>query len=493
MKATPQQLDLYRWIDSGSGHGLLTSVAGSGKTTSIIECLNFIDDEDQVILCSFTKLIAGELANRVKERNFINVNSTTLNSLGWGLCRENIPNVKLDQFKTDNILKYHLSSTPLERWFQEKVYSVVKGSLKRVVGLLKSYVVRNNTSDWIDRILKDFDIELPDGSSDQADYARENFKKLVDKVYWTSVEFTQECDFDDQKMMPCYYGWKGKAPAWIIVDECQDVNFCDIKLIESFLGIYKNQPTRLLFVGDPNQSIYGFRGSLPDACDQIKEKFNCKELKLTICFRCPDKVLELAKEIVPIIEVICRTTAPLVKRCLEFVRKGIPALVKGKDLGRSLLQLMDIIIKELEKSGIFEDPLNMDYLRRFIKELGLYKSQLVQNYSAAGRDEAAIAISDRCEALESFCLDSKLLAEVAGKIDSLFQDNVSENDVILFLSGHRCKGLQQKRIYFLRSDLCPHSKAKSKTALIQEKNLKYVIITRSESELYFVQKEDDEK
>lgn len=526
---TPEQDKLFKWVDRGTGNGVLISVAGSGKTTSIIQALNYIDDQDSVIVCSFTKLVAQELERRVKEEKFTNVNSTTLNSLGWGLCKQNVRGVKLDQFKTLNILRHYMSKMPIDREMQDKVIKAVGGTVKRVVGLLKGYVVKRSDhfSTALGMVLNSHDIEMPEGESPQAKYARANFDEIVEAVYWISVDFVQEMDFDDQKFMPVFHGWSGTPAAWVIVDECQDCNLCDIELVRKFTGLYKSQqgvttPTRTLWVGDPNQSIYGFRGSLPDAVQNIVATFNCHEMALTVCWRCPDKVLEKAREIVPIITgpnpnprgegivetitteefkksatigdyVICRTTTPLVKRCLEFVRRDIPAMVKGKDVGRSLIELMEIIyvlLKKADPNILYTDE---EYLPTFINELGLYKSQQVAALSKANREEQAIAISDKCEALEAFCLDAGKITEVRSKIESLFADNVDEDSVVLFLTGHKAKGLQRKRVFFLRPDLCPHPRAKSGNARVQEGNLRYVITTRSEAELYFVTKEKDEK
>jgi DNA helicase-2/ATP-dependent DNA helicase PcrA len=526
MKNTPEQEQLFLWVDKRSGHGILNSVAGSGKTTSIIQCLNYIDDEHPVIVCSFTKMVAVELDKRVRAERFTNVNSTTLNALGWALCKQNVRDVKLDQFKTDNILRYQLARLGLEKTFQQKIFTTAKGTVKRVIGLLKGYVVRpdiDNFKEAVKKIVVSHDIDPIEGTTEQAIWARENLLTLIESVYRTSISFLQEMDFDDQKFMPVYHGWGGESPAFIIVDECQDSNVCDIKLVKSLVGVYKGQPTRTLWVGDPKQSIYGFRGSLPDAMDQIKDEFNCHEMSLSVCWRCPDKVLAMAREICPIITgptpnprgegtvetvttpefkegvevgdyVICRTSAPLVKRCLELVRRNIPAMVKGKDLGRTLLTLIESIQERLQKAGIPQVGTDKEeYLRAFVRELQLYKSEQVMALDNAGREEQAIAISDKCEGLEAFCLDATALPEVALKIESLFADDVKDDEVVLFLTGHKAKGLQRKRVWFLRPDICPHPRAKSANAQTQERNLRYVIITRSESELYFVTREKDEK
>ena len=518
MTNTPEQIALFKWIENGTGHGLLNSVAGSGKTTSIIQSLNYIDDTLPVTVCSFTKLVAGELRKRVEAEKFTNVDSTTLNSLGWKLCKANVRGVVLDPFKSQNILRYHLSQGSLDREMQDKVHSAMRSVIVRMVSLLKSYVVRKDLGEWIDKIIKLHDIELPEGSSDEVKYGRQHFKKLVGLTYATSIEFKQECDFDDQKFQPVYHGWKGKAPAFIVVDECQDVNVCDIQLVKLMM----NDSTRALWVGDPRQSIYGFRGSLPDACEQIKARFDCQEMGLTCNWRCPDKVLALAQKTVPqicgpvpnprgegVVEdvetkafvksarvgdfVISRTTAPLVKRCLQLLQMGTPAMVKGKDLSRTLIELMDKIHARLQKAGFKTQTHDVAYHTEFIKELSLYKSEEVFKLEKAGREEFAVQISDRCEALEVFCLQANSTAAVVAKIESLFADEVDESKVVLFLTGHKSKGLENDRVFFLRPDMCPHPKAVSKTAQIQEENLRYVIVTRARKELYMVLKEADEK
>lgn len=47
----------------------------------------------------------------------------------------------------------------------------------------------------------------------------------------------------------------------VCCDEAQDFNICQIKMVERFA----QQGSRVIFVGDPNQSIYAFRGSCTSA------------------------------------------------------------------------------------------------------------------------------------------------------------------------------------------------------------------------------------
>jgi superfamily I DNA/RNA helicase len=61
-----------------------------------------------------------------------------------------------------------------------------------------------------------------------------------------------------------------------------------------------------------------------------------------------------------------------------------------------------------------------------------------------------------------------------------------ERQFVTLSTIHKVKGLERKRVFILRPDLVPHPLAETPPALEQEFNLRYVAITRSQSELYFV-------
>ena len=65
---------------------------------------------------------------------------------------------------------------------------------------------------------------------------------------------------------PIDNGWKSKQYDIVLVDECQDLNPQQI----AFLGCIPTK--RVVFVGDVNQAIYGFRGSDPYAIEKIKRQ-----------------------------------------------------------------------------------------------------------------------------------------------------------------------------------------------------------------------------
>lgn len=78
---------------------------------------------------------------------------------------------------------------------------------------------------------------------------------------------------------------------WVIVDEFQDCDNLQFSFIRSLTG----KETRLFAVGDPNQSIYGWRGGKPDIFAEFKEEFHAKEFALPLNYRSNATILEAAR------------------------------------------------------------------------------------------------------------------------------------------------------------------------------------------------------
>lgn len=84
----------------------------------------------------------------------------------------------------------------------------------------------------------------------------------------------------------------------ILVHNCQDLSL----LQQMFVSKLNTGNNRFIFVGDRNQSIYAFSGADTHSIDRLKYNFQPKELPLSICYRCPKKIIKLAQQIVPSIE-----------------------------------------------------------------------------------------------------------------------------------------------------------------------------------------------
>lgn len=504
---TPEAFDIFREIEFGTGNIVIEAVAGAGKTTNIVEALCYIDEVHKILMCSFTTEAAKQLGDKIAEQGFKNVSSSTLNAAGWGCCwlgQGRKP--ELDANKTTGILGNYFPNRFRDD-DQMAVYNTIKGPLKRLIGLAKGLVLEPEafTLKILDIAVK-YSVELPDpGKSDFEHKCWQAIIDLAPRVYEDSINMHHIMDFDDQKFMPVYHDYPCPRYKYVFVDEAQDCNRCDLLLTRKLMA----PGGRAIFVGDRYQAIYMFRGSMSDAMDVIVEQFQAKVMPLTVCWRCPDLVIEQAQTIVPHIQAptpnpngpgvvktlksdefyetvqpgdycIARTTVVVVGACLRLLAKGVRASVLGKEVGGTLKELISTVLKE----GKLTKDVDMG---EFVAALKTYKAENIARLQKQEKEDLAEMVSDRCETLELFCQECKTIDAITLKIDSLFVKNATPG--VTLMTGHKCKGLQNKRVFFLRPDLCPSPRAKTEEAYQQEMNLKYVILTRAQESLYFVVKD----
>ena len=99
-------------------------------------------------------------------------------------------------------------------------------------------------------------------------------------------------DFDDLLRNAALLLHKGNwSPDWIVVDEFQDCDGLQEELIRAMAG----ERTRLFAVGDPNQSIYGWRGGSRDVFDRFRREYGAVEFPLPVNYRSSATILEAAR------------------------------------------------------------------------------------------------------------------------------------------------------------------------------------------------------
>jgi len=86
--------------------------------------------------------------------------------------------------------------------------------------------------------------------------------------------------------------------SYIFIDEFQDTNKLQFELIEHIAKEHKN----LTVVGDPNQSIYGFRGAYRESFNHFKEVFGVNDesdvFTLDKSYRSPNRVLKVSHQLI---------------------------------------------------------------------------------------------------------------------------------------------------------------------------------------------------
>jgi hypothetical protein len=280
----------------------------------------------------------------------------------------------------------------------------------------------------------------------------------------------------------------------ILVHNCQDTNKNQIALAMKSI-----KPSgRIVAVGDRYQSLYGFRGADVDAVPNLIENLKAETLPLSITYRCPKVVVEMVNQKFPDIPleapewakegeirsittnvadteytpgdmVLCRTNAPLVEPAFSLIRRGIKAIIRGRDIGKGLQAL----IRKMKAVDMNDLMFRLTEYRNIEVGKLLNSEKGSQAQSLQDKVDTIIALSDGINSI----------TELEIRIEEIFSD---ENEGVVFSSVHRAKGLEAKRVYILHSELMPHPLSKKSWELQQEQNIIYVAYTRSLSELIFV-------
>lgn len=460
------QKKIFVDIAKGTGNTVVIARAGSGKTTTIVEGFKFIPRGKKTLMAAFNKIIAEELKARAPSY----VECCTLHSLGYRAVRLNFGNtVTLDNRKMSTIFETMIG----DDWD-------LNMQLCKCASLCKGFLWDSPAK--ITELIEKFGI-------DTGELKEEQFIKYVIQALGYAKSQKQIVDFDDMIWFPFIYNLNVGKYDYVFVDEAQDLNAAQIAMSLSAV----KADGRIIAVGDPHQSIYQFRGADSEAIPNIVARTNAKTLPLSVSYRCPKLVIELAQQVVPDIEhspdaplgvveymmvgdllksvskgdfVLSRTNAPLVKYCMALLKIGVPANIQGRDIGANL----NYFIKKSKCKTI----------ETLIKYIEKWRKTEVARLIVEKKDVETC--NDKAETLTNLCEDISTIKELKDRIDALFDDTDDHNKVI-FSTTHKAKGLERDRVFVLSWTY--RSKGAGGG---EESNLWYVAITRAKKELYIVQK-----
>src|SRR5262249_12707986 len=143
--------------------------------------------------------------------------------------------------------------------------------------------------------------------------------------------------------------------------------------------------------------------------------------------------------------IIARRNAPLVELAFQLIADGVPVLLRGRDIGKGLLDL----IYRLE-------PRDLIHL---LTELETYRDRQLEKLARKDAPEAAVqALHARVMCLKELASQSRSVEHLVGTIRTLFADEGDKGKVILS-SIHRAKGLEADRVIITDTENLPMTRA----------------------------------
>ncbi len=104
IKPTPAQEHIYRFVESGTGNGIINAVAGAGKTTTLMGRVEHVQNINDVLYCAFNVSIRKELQKRFHKANKP-VKVFTIHSLGFQMLRATRDFKDVDDLKYNKIVR----------------------------------------------------------------------------------------------------------------------------------------------------------------------------------------------------------------------------------------------------------------------------------------------------------------------------------------------------------------------------------------------------
>src|SRR5690554_2781112 len=379
-------------VSAGVDRVLVTAGPGTGKTRTLLHRVEFLlrrgADPAEITCVTFTKKAAAEMGNRLRR---------LLPSAGAGMVRAGtFHRLCLALLRNCPAWKERtlLSEYELPDFFRgEKGKSLHRALL--VISRLKN---RN--------ILPD-DPEVPE---EQRDFYRRYQQFLVehraldyDEILLETVRLLEGNMIPRQALARCRH---------LLVDEFQDVTPLQYRLVK----LLAREGKTLFVIGDPDQSIYGFRGSDTGVFQRFREDFpeHC-EIALRLNYRSTPGVIAAAQHL------ITRNRRP-VRVLMEPARPAAKEQVVSYLSARSELAESIAVVREIVRLVGGTDMLSAHGDFKGAKDPGGYSFGDIAVLFRTGR---------QVEMLEKAFIKEGLPYKVAGEKDLLRHPRIRETVTFL--------------------------------------------------------------
>lgn len=493
------QNDFFDFLVNGSGSGRIDAVAGSGKTTTLAEGSKRISGTS--LFCAFNKHIEQELSLVLPE----SISCRTIHSIGMGALYKHIGKLSVVEDKYKEICQ------PMGHSFAKAARMTLlanrdadaittPGRASMILSKLAKMAMMTLTDPTDQKALLDmsnrYSIGVPKCQ-------REEFFSIVPKIIDKGEAMTRDgvISFEDMIYYPAVHGLSGKEHLWVFVDEAQDLSASQLAVVRNSL---KNRG-RMMAVGDPLQSIYGFTGADPWSFDRLGGD-GVTDLPLSICYRCAESIVDLASGIAPQIEsregaeegsvydihvdelaeevsggdmVLCRTNAPLVSTVISLVQEGVRAYMRGQDIMSNMIDIVDTVTTR-----------DSDW-RTFSVTLNEMKASLVSKMQEDGDESTASIVGDIYDAVDACAtrMGCHSHDQLRNKIKDMFRETP---DSVVCSSIHKSKGLEADNVFVIKPNkIRLRWKDQLEWQKYQEQCCEYIAITRAKENLCFVMEDGD--
>jgi superfamily I DNA/RNA helicase len=514
------QKDIFKFIENDNRNTVISAVAGSGKTTTLLKSLNLIPQNKNILFLAFNKSIANELKKRIGEKS--NIKILTVHALGYNSIIKNGNSPLIENNKYEKIyneiffskIRKRGSNLIIEHNFKKNIIKIIdefftpvenvdniiwsdfKQNVIKLCDLARMFFVnltdKKRAIKQIHEIAKQYSISIEN-----------NEHILAYNLIRIGTETLKTIDFTDMIFLPLKNNYDFEKHDFVFIDECQDLNTCQREIM---LKCVKEDGGRFIAVGDPKQCIYSFAGADIESYDKLCKIKNTVMLPLSYTYRCGKKIVNFVKRynnnIIPFEKnpegeildtfsyrnlkngdmVLCRHSFPVVSLCVKLISMNKKAHVIGIDTGNFIIKTInDTKNDDME----FTIPNVIAKLNHNLKKIieKIMTTHMVER-SDAMKEPVVFMLDETIKIIESLTKENETPENVIDRVKNIFKE--TKSDGICLSTIHKSKGLEAERVFILHPELIPSNQAKTDNEIQQENNLIYVAYTRAINTLGFI-------
>lgn len=543
--ATDEQIAISEAIRGLTENVGVDAGAGTGKSTTAKWIVReHIPASVSVLFCVFNKKNKLELEEYTKSLGRRNVAAKTFNGMGFSAMMKalgvNADRIDLDDDKYRRLAEEYIDSTTLvsdEQDTDEDKRQERDDAIKLLDSLIQFFMVNTTFEKSGGGALKvylgldaqgqpilaphsAYDLTIIERLQIRYDLPRLLHKQNTDLVHRAVAKLIEKGEtlmedrsrfwvsFTEQVYWTVVKGWRVWASQLVIVDEAQDLSPLERALVD--MHVYWRGNGHVMFIGDPQQAIYAFKGADSDGFANSMAFWHVeKAYPLSLSRRCPKNIAKLVQDHKPgyrvtddapdgVIEVIdeqkmldmilagdaaiSRVRSPMIALWRKLTAAGKAATIVGRDIASSLIATLKTVAKRKDFKFADLDTHLMDYQLKRVERMKKAKKseQDLENFL-----DQMSAVRGAVEAVP----DAKDFDDLVAGIRAIFKkdDNGDDKEKILIMTGHGSKGLEFKRVFNITPDKFPmRFFNQSDAQYIQELNLDYVQKTRAIECYYYV-------
>ena len=451
-------------IVSESLNLLCVAGAGSGKTTVLTKRIEFLVKHrevspEKILAITFTRKARQEMERRLYDLGVSGVRVHTFNSFCEGILQRHGARIygrpiRVQTYQ-DKILAMNVALASMGLSMEDAIsgyFSLAQRKFKSGTQMANSFM--NDCFSVMDYFKVTGEAEY-DFSRDADEKNRHNAQRIyrITQFLKRHMEVQGLRDFSDQIIDAIKFLKESPddVPRFehVLVDEYQDVNAMQIEL----LGLLK--PRNLFAVGDPRQSIFGWRGSDINYILKFEKDYeNVEVIHLTKNYRSGREIVEFMNH--------------------SIKEMGLPNLEHHNEFDNVKIRILDFENEEAERTFVLRNIVDGDVPRGEIFVLARTNRQLMEL---------------------SRLMKAKGISHVVKTDEVRSPVDVREGDVTL-ATVHAIKGLEAKKVFVIGANEqnfpCKASdhpaiemvKTESYDREEEERRLFYVAISRAKKILY---------